>query len=167
MRYGVLWGVFCEFKLWILSCFSRCSGVSNRILYRTALWWHLSVSSGIMPFLVPRPTTDLLHKSHNAPVPYPTTYHFVQFITDLCTPVHISVTKCCIVRYLSNVLWDLWDWSVIWTMQDMQDFAFLQIFSSTLLISKPLFVVSPPICFKYRLVHSSETKRRPMCDCVL
>ena len=48
---------------------------------------------------------DLLHKSHNTPVPYPTMYHFV---TEMCTGVHISVTKWCIVRYLSDALWDLW-----------------------------------------------------------
>ena len=52
---------------------------------------------------------DLLHKSHNAPVPYPTMHHFV---TEMCTCVHISVTKWCIAGYLSNALWDLWDGSL-------------------------------------------------------
>ena len=52
---------------------------------------------------------DLLHKSHNAPVPYPTMPHFV---TEMCTHVHISVTKWCIMGYLSNALWDLWDGSI-------------------------------------------------------
>ena len=52
---------------------------------------------------------DLLHKSHNALVSYPTIYHFV---TEMCTYVHISVTKWCIVVYLSDALWDLWDWSI-------------------------------------------------------
>ena len=47
----------------------------------------------------------LLHKSHNAPVPYPTIQHFV---TEMCTHVHISVTKWCIMGYLSGT-WDLWD----------------------------------------------------------
>ena len=37
---------------------------------------------------------DLLRKSHNAPVPYPRMHHFV---TEMCTRVHISVTKWCIV----------------------------------------------------------------------
>ena len=36
-----------------------------------------------------------IHKSHNAPVPYLTMHHFV---TELCTFVHISVTKWCIVH---------------------------------------------------------------------
>ena len=49
---------------------------------------------------------DLLHNSHNAPVPYPT-MHF--FVTEMCTGVHISVTKWCIVGYLYNALWDMWD----------------------------------------------------------
>ena len=52
---------------------------------------------------------NLLHKSHNAPVPYPTMHHFV---TEMCTCVHISVTKWCIVGYLTDALWDLWDGSI-------------------------------------------------------
>ena len=34
--------------------------------------------------------TDLLHRSHNVPIPYLTVHHFV---TEMCTCVHISVTK--------------------------------------------------------------------------
>ena len=37
---------------------------------------------------------------------YTTMLHFV---TEMCTCVHISVTKWCIVGYLSEALWDLWD----------------------------------------------------------
>ena len=50
----------------------------------------------------------LSHKSHNAPVPCPTMQHFV---TEMCTCVHISVTKCCIVACLFNASWDSWDGS--------------------------------------------------------
>ena len=39
----------------------------------------------------------MLHKSHKAPVPYPTMHHFV---TEMCTCVLISVTKWYIVGYL-------------------------------------------------------------------
>ena len=39
---------------------------------------------------------DLIHKSHNASVSYPTVHHFV---TEMCTCVHISVTKWCIVGF--------------------------------------------------------------------
>ena len=52
---------------------------------------------------------DLLRSSQNARVPYPTMQHFV---TEICTCVHISVTKCCIVGYLSDALWDICDWSI-------------------------------------------------------
>ena len=52
---------------------------------------------------------DLLHKSHNAPVSHPMMHHFVR---EMCTYVHISVTKWCIVVYFSDALWDLWDWSI-------------------------------------------------------
>ena len=48
----------------------------------------------------------LLHKSQNAPVPYPTMCHFV---TGICTRVHISVTKWGPVEYVTSALWDLWD----------------------------------------------------------
>ena len=35
-------------------------------------------------------------------------------LMDMQNPqVHISVTKLCIVRYLLNALWDLWDWSLV------------------------------------------------------
>ena len=41
-------------------------------------------------------TTELLHKSHNVPVSYPTMYHFV---TEMCTCVHIYVKKRFIMGY--------------------------------------------------------------------
>ena len=34
------------------------------------------------------------------------------FVTEMCTRVHISVTKYCIVGYGTNVFWDLWDGSI-------------------------------------------------------
>ena len=34
------------------------------------------------------------------------------FVTEMCACVHISVTKWCIVVYLSDALWDLWDGSM-------------------------------------------------------
>ena len=49
------------------------------------------------------------HKSHNASDEYPTMHHFV---TEMCTRVHISVTKWCIVGYWTNALWDLCDKSI-------------------------------------------------------
>ena len=59
---------------------------------------------------VPKGWIDPSHcKSHNASDKYPTIYHF---ITEMCTYVYISVTKCCIVGYGTDALWDLWDWSI-------------------------------------------------------
>ena len=49
---------------------------------------------------------DLIHKSHNAIVSYPRMQHFV---TEICTCVHISVTKWCILEYYSDALWDWWN----------------------------------------------------------
>ena len=52
---------------------------------------------------------DPSHKSQNASLPYPIMQHFV---TEMCTCVHISVTKWCIVGYLSDAFWDLWNGSI-------------------------------------------------------
>ena len=46
-------------------------------------------------------------------MPYPIMQHFV---TEMCTCVPISVTKWCIVGYLSDALWDLWDVSIPWLL---------------------------------------------------
>ena len=45
---------------------------------------------------------DLLHKPHNAPVPYPTMYQHIA----------VSVAKSCILGYLFDALWNLWDRSI-------------------------------------------------------
>ena len=49
---------------------------------------------------------ELPHKSHNASDKYPTMHHFV---TEMCTYVHISVTKWCIVGYGIGAVCDLCD----------------------------------------------------------
>ena len=76
----------------------------------------------------PRKTSYILSfkpnsQSRDAPVSYATKYqcHIPQYNgpiphnallwKKLCTYEHISVTKWCIVGYLSNALLDLWDWS--------------------------------------------------------
>ena len=43
----------------------------------------------------------LLHKSHNAIVPYHTMHHFVK---EMWTCVHISVTKWCLLGHMSNCI---------------------------------------------------------------
>ena len=47
-------------------------------------------------------------KSHNAPNKNPPMHHFV---TKMCTHVHISLTKWCILGCRTGAFWDLWDWS--------------------------------------------------------
>ena len=49
---------------------------------------------------------DPSHKSHNALDKYPTMH---QFVTEMCTHVHIPVTKWCIVGYVTGALWDLYN----------------------------------------------------------
>ena len=53
---------------------------------------------------------DPFHKYQNASVSYLTVQNFV---TEMCTSVHISVTKWCIVGYVSDVLWDSGDRSIV------------------------------------------------------
>ena len=84
----------------------RCSNyiwvINNLIAYYSAFYIrYLTV------------TKDLLYNSHNASVTYPILH---QFVTEMCTYVHISVTKWCIVGYLSHATWDLQDGSIpLWS----------------------------------------------------
>ena len=102
-------------------CYSHCSTVSNIMLYHT-IWYlyrlyilHIqffhfaTVIYVYLPISFRFASQDMLPKSHNAPVPYPTMHHFV---TEMCTYVHISVTKWCIVGCLSKGLWDFLDGSL-------------------------------------------------------
>ena len=50
------------------------------------------------------------HRSHDASDKYPKMHHFV---AEMCTHVHISVTKCFIAGYVTDALWDLWDCSIL------------------------------------------------------
>ena len=54
---------------------------------------------------------DLFHKSHNASDKYRTMQHFA---TEMCTHVHIFVTKCCIMAYGTHAFRDLWNGSICW-----------------------------------------------------
>ena len=49
--------------------------------------------------------------SHNALVTYPK-MHRPHFETEMCTHVHISVTKWCIVGYVTSALWNLCNRSI-------------------------------------------------------
>ena len=79
----------------------------NKYLWRIApRLWSIWPANAIIRFQ--RGTSravELLYKSHNTPVPYPTMQHFV---TEMCSCVHRSVTKWRFVGYLSDALWDLW-----------------------------------------------------------
>ena len=62
---------------------------------------------------------DIIHKPHNASVPYPIMHHFV---TEMCARVHISVTKRCIMGYFSCIVgfvrWVYW-FSVVKPVPDL------------------------------------------------
>ena len=48
---------------------------------------------------------DLIHKSRNAPLPYPTMHHPEQKCAHFCSEWYI-------VGWGTGALWDLWDWSI-------------------------------------------------------
>ena len=57
---------------------------------------------------------DQSHKFHNASEKYTTMHHFV---TEMCTYVHISVTKWCIMGCDTGALWDLCNRSIAFHSQ--------------------------------------------------
>ena len=73
-----------HWKLWVVMMPTLSSLVSQVLLMTKLASWQLSVFSGI----------DQSHKSHNAPVPYPTMHHFG---TEMCA----FLLQC-------GVLWDMW-----------------------------------------------------------
>ena len=58
---------------------------------------------------LPKFILNMFCKSHNAPGMYPTMHYFA---TEMWTCVHIFVAKWCIMGYLPDALWDLWDGSI-------------------------------------------------------
>ena len=87
----------------------------GRIIIRP--YWHKLLHS---PSLGPpgpdsgyeiRPSRDQSHKSHNAPVPYPTMHHSEQKCAHFCSEWYI-------VAYGTGALWDLWIWSIGWCQCD-------------------------------------------------
>ena len=96
------------------SCFSNQQYRPSQLflsLYSNCLYSRISLtkySRGI----------DVLHKFHTAPVPYPTMYHLQQ----KCARMLISVTKWCIVGYLSDVLWELWDGFMNWAWHGYENY---------------------------------------------
>ena len=52
---------------------------------------------------------DPSHKYHNASKKCPNMHHF---LTEMCTHVHISFNKRCIVGYRTGALWALYDRSI-------------------------------------------------------
>ena len=62
---------------------------------------------------------DPSHKSHDAWDKYSTMHHFV---IEMCTRVHISVTKCCTVGWGTGVSWDLCNRSIVRSSADHNPF---------------------------------------------
>ena len=54
-------------------------------------------------------STDLIHKSQNAPAPYPTMLHSEQKCAHFCS-------EWSIVGYGTGAFWDIWTWSTPWLL---------------------------------------------------
>ena len=97
--------------------FSQPSGIPKN-WYVLALWlvhWkqscHDDILSSLQWQLCNKPTNPTMHQSHIS--------HNAPFCNRNVTCVHISATKWCIVGYLPDALWDLWDGS-IWHYDNLQ-----------------------------------------------
>ena len=77
---------------------------------------HLKISSGkwrpfclghnvLIWYCLKGDAIDIIHKSQNAPVPYPTMLHSEQKCAHFCS-------EWSIVGYVTGALWDLWNWSI-------------------------------------------------------
>ena len=93
-----------EFVKWIAKFVSvwKCSMHS---LIHNSLSIHYTMSLGLELDVEGGNLVTPIALAHSVLL-YRTTHHFV---TEMCTPVHISVTIWWIMGYLSNALWDLWD----------------------------------------------------------
>ena len=61
------------------------------------------------------------------------------FVTEICTRVHTSVTKWCIVGYISDALWDLWDKLLVCT--SIQYFHKSYFLNMMILTTKSIYLV--------------------------
>ena len=77
------------------------------------LWRHSACWEDAILFFIAPSSIDQSHKSHNASEKYTTMHHFV---TEMCTYVHISVTKWCIVGCDTGALWNLCNRYIIISM---------------------------------------------------
>ena len=115
----------CSYILHIiwLSAMTECRGITRGQWVNSAgsRWrlnslhcWPLMVSYDVF-FVSSKTKTcatfakDPSHKSHDASCRNPMMHHFV---TEICTHMHIAVTKWCIVGYGTSALWDLCNRSI-------------------------------------------------------
>ena len=128
VRYGRIWDI-CRWSMWELfpmaSPLSECYWTSLVISQHRLKWWIVTVRWQAIMWPISRTSYRVtkpqwvnlrvlkpkypgiinpFHQSQNALEKYPRMHHFV---TEMCTHVHISVTKCCIVGFGTIALWDL------------------------------------------------------------
>ena len=66
-------------------------------------------------------TIDIIHKSQNATVPYPTMHHWKQKCAHFCS-------EWCIVGSGADALWDMWIWSISTYSHSFSELAWLRHF---------------------------------------
>ena len=101
-----LYYVICHFLLCALTWSRLLCKVhhKNRSQYLCFDEFCCSLISTILPYSSWDTLVALGQVTYNALGKYPIMHHFV---TEMCTHVHISVTKGCIVGYGTGALWDL------------------------------------------------------------
>ena len=89
------------------------SQILVNIVFRWQLvaWWHQAITHSMLTFhqwvngsvvlLIHLRAIGLIHKSQNAPVPYPTMFHSEQICAHFCS-------EWSIVGYGTGAFWDLW-----------------------------------------------------------
>ena len=75
-------------------------------IYMHKRYINMACSYGYVSDKGPTQIIDLINKSHNAPVPYPTMHHSGEKCAHFCS-------EWCIVGYETGKLWDLGDWPVL------------------------------------------------------
>ena len=108
-------------RWWLFNCI---------LIYTSAISTHCGL-------VAPYGARPMFHKSQNASEKYPTMHHFV---AEMCTHVHISVTKYCIVGYGTDAFWDLWDGS------NRSGSTLNEVMACHLFSAKPLHEPSPTYC---------------------
>ena len=122
----------------------------NKLWHRLVSQYIPAVSPSHASYGIP---VNMSYESHNASSPYPTMHHFV---AEMCTCVHISVTKWCIVGYMFDALWDLWHGSNVSISEKISHVIVRQYCKYA-----PCLIPYPPLCMPHVICLCVNIKSTP------